>query len=256
MWGGRWGRRRRRRDGAGTGEKKNELGRQLAIAGRRWRRGGRLRRRRRRCGGNGRRKRRRARTCKNREDVENQRMTHIAVERNRRKQMNQYFSVLRSLMPLSYVQRGDQASIIGGAINFVKELEQLLHFLEAQRRTHRPEVPLTAAPPPPRSPSSSPSRSTPLRRSPPPADIEVTMVESHANLKILSRRRPRHLINTVAGLQSLRLSVLHLNVTSHDQTVLYSFSLKVEDECQLSTVEEIAAAVNQMLMKIQEEAGV
>ncbi|CAA7395149.1 unnamed protein product [Spirodela intermedia] len=219
--------------------------------------------------GNGRRKRRRARTCKNREDVENQRMTHIAVERNRRKQMNQYFSVLRSLMPLSYVQRGDQASIIGGAINFVKELEQLLHFLEAQRRTHRPEGPANggAAASPfskfftfPQYSASAALSSSPSppggTAKPPPADIEVTMVESHANLKILSRRRPRHLINTVAGLQSLRLSVLHLNVTSHDQTVLYSFSLKVEDECQLSTVEEIAAAVNQMLMKIQEEAGV
>jgi hypothetical protein len=32
-------------------------------------------------------------------------MTHIAVERNRRKQMNEYLAVLRSLMPPSYVQR-------------------------------------------------------------------------------------------------------------------------------------------------------
>lgn len=53
----------------------------------------------------GKRKRRRTRTCKNKEEVENQRMTHIAVERNRRKQMNEYLAVLRSLMPPSYVQR-------------------------------------------------------------------------------------------------------------------------------------------------------
>lgn len=53
----------------------------------------------------GRRKRRRTKTCKNKEEVENQRMTHIAVERNRRKQMNEYLAVLRSLMPSSYVQR-------------------------------------------------------------------------------------------------------------------------------------------------------
>ena len=50
-------------------------------------------------------KRRRAKTRKNKEEIENQRMTHIAVERNRRKQMNEYLSVLRSLMPDSYVQR-------------------------------------------------------------------------------------------------------------------------------------------------------
>lgn len=50
-------------------------------------------------------KRRRSRSRKNKEEIENQRMTHIAVERNRRKQMNEYLSVLRSLMPESYVQR-------------------------------------------------------------------------------------------------------------------------------------------------------
>lgn len=53
----------------------------------------------------GRRKRRRTRSTKNKEEIENQRMTHIAVERNRRKQMNDYLAVLRSLMPSSYVQR-------------------------------------------------------------------------------------------------------------------------------------------------------
>ena len=53
----------------------------------------------------GRRKRRRTRSVKNREEVESQRMTHIAVERNRRKQMNEYLAALRSLMPPSYVQR-------------------------------------------------------------------------------------------------------------------------------------------------------
>lgn len=52
-----------------------------------------------------RRKRRRTKINKNKEEVENQRMTHIVVERNRRKQMNDYLAVLRSLMPASYVQR-------------------------------------------------------------------------------------------------------------------------------------------------------
>jgi len=50
-------------------------------------------------------KRKRPRSIKTSEDVESQRMTHIAVERNRRKQMNEHLRVLRSLMPGSYVQR-------------------------------------------------------------------------------------------------------------------------------------------------------
>ena len=44
-------------------------------------------------------------SCKNVEERENQRMTHIVVERNRRRQMNEHLRILRALMPPSYVQR-------------------------------------------------------------------------------------------------------------------------------------------------------
>ncbi|KAL6651296.1 hypothetical protein ACP70R_010221 [Stipagrostis hirtigluma subsp. patula] len=80
-----------------------------------------------------RKRRRRARSVKSREDAESQRMTHIAVERNRRRQMNEYLAALRSLMPESYVHRGDQASVVSGAIDYVKELEQQLQSLEAHK---------------------------------------------------------------------------------------------------------------------------
>ncbi|KAJ4965244.1 hypothetical protein NE237_017093 [Protea cynaroides] len=213
-----------------------------------------------------RRKRRRTRSCKNKEEVENQRMTHIAVERNRRKQMNEYLSVLRSLMPPSYVQRGDQASIIGGAINFVKELEQLLQSLEAQKRI-KERSNFGYSPPfadffsfPQYSSSSVHCSNSELSNESVAenrsaiADIEVTMVESHANLKVLSRRRPKQLLKMVAGFQTVRLTVLHLNVTALDQMVLYSFSVKVEEDCELTSVDEIATAVHQMLGRIQEES--
>jgi hypothetical protein len=52
-----------------------------------------------------RRKRRWMTTKMVRNKVESQRMTHIAVERNRRRQTNEYLTVLRSLMPASYTQR-------------------------------------------------------------------------------------------------------------------------------------------------------
>ncbi|XP_022775004.1 transcription factor bHLH96-like [Durio zibethinus] len=217
-----------------------------------------------------RRKRRRTKSVKNREEIENQRMTHIAVERNRRRQMNDYLAVLRSMMPTSYVQRGDQASIIGGAINFVNELEHLLQSLEARKRLEE------------RSENSSlsslfsdffffPQYSTgstgthlscaaaagkPMaeKRSSAVADVEVTMVESHANLKILSKRHPKQLLKMVSALHSLGLFVLHLNVTSVENIVLHSFSVKVEDNCELTTVNEIAAAVYEMVDRFQEEA--
>ncbi|VFQ74264.1 unnamed protein product [Cuscuta campestris] len=219
----------------------------------------------------GRRKRRRTRTYKNKEELESQRMTHIAVERNRRKQMNEYLAVIRSLMPPSYVQRGDQASIIGGAINYVKELEQHLQTLEGHARAGKGELPRAApfadfftfpqytnahgrkggegamAGEDEAAAGAAEKRSE-------LADIEVTMAESHASVKILSEKRPRQLLKIVARLQCLWLTVLHLNVTTVDHMVLYSLTLKVEEGCQLSTVDEIADAVHQLLLTIREEA--
>nr|GLL37246.1 transcription factor bHLH96-like [Ipomoea trifida] len=229
------------------------------------------------CGGvtmPARQRKRRPRTKKNQEEIENQRMTHIAVERNRRKQMNDYLAVLRGLMPESYVQRGDQASIIGGAINYVKELEHELQFLSGTK--HEKETIHES--------SSSSSSSTfaeffnipqystgitgnveSLSGGAPSelssgyqlaaagaADIEVTMVENHVNLKLRSKRRPKLLPRMISGIESLGLTVLHLNVTKAAAFLLCSLGLKVEDGCKLASVDEIAAAVNQILGRIHE----
>ncbi|KAF5790514.1 putative transcription factor bHLH family [Helianthus annuus] len=61
-------------------------------------------------------------------------VSHIMVERNRRKLMNEHLSVLRSLMPCFYVRRGDQASIIGGVVDYITELQRVLQSLEAKKR--------------------------------------------------------------------------------------------------------------------------
>ncbi|KAI4367863.1 hypothetical protein MLD38_016486 [Melastoma candidum] len=198
-------------------------------------------------------KRRRPKSSKNKEDIENQRMTHIAVERNRRKQMNEHLASLRSLMPESYCQRVDQASIIGSAINFVKELEYKLHLLDARK-----DWPVL------KSSNNSPGdlqgnglgqhqfflvgkSSTGI------ADIETSMVESHANLKIRSRRRPKQLLRLITGLQKLRLTVLHLNVHTFDQIVHYMISLKVEDSCELKSADDISSAVYRIFLHLQEQ---
>ncbi|GAU42971.1 hypothetical protein TSUD_188440 [Trifolium subterraneum] len=195
-------------------------------------------------------RRRKPRVCKNKEEAETQRITHITVERNRRKQMNEHLAVLRSLMPESYVQRGDQASIVGGAIEFVKELEHLLQSLEArklqllqqelaQQQSNNIEDQTTNVskqimkPPfaqffvyPQYTWSQTPNKYTSKTKAA-IADIEVTLIETHANLRILTRTRPGQLTKLVAGFQSLFLTILHLNVTTIQPLVFYSISAKV-----------------------------
>ncbi|KAG8091389.1 hypothetical protein GUJ93_ZPchr0012g19851 [Zizania palustris] len=212
----------------------------------------------------GKRKRRRAKALKNKEDIENQRMSHIAVERNRRRQMNEYLAVLRSLMPSSYVQRGDQASIVGGAINYVRELEQLLQTLEVHKglKEHNAGAGHSSPSPfasfftfPQYSTSGHVGGSDDHRTKPAAetiADIEASMAEGYASVKVQTRRRPRQLLKLVAGLQQLGLTTLHLNVTTVANMVMYSLSLKVENGCKIGSVEEIATAVHEILGRIQE----
>ena len=205
--------------------------------------------------------------------------------------------------------QGDQASIVAGAINFVKELEQLLQSLEAQKRragcTEPPLPPFAgfftfpqystgatgAAGASDSSGSAAGDQSggggggcAGARRG--VADIEVAVADSHANVKVLAPRRPRQLLRMVVALQCLGLTVLHLNVTTTaDHLAFYSFSLKVianytsplqitmsqcnrpchsclnispllsqmEDECRLSSVDDIAAAVNEIVAKVSDE---
>ncbi|WZZ80817.1 hypothetical protein YC2023_101389 [Brassica napus] len=230
-----------------------------------------------------RRKRRRTRSNKNVEEIENQRMTHIAVERNRRKQMNEYLAVLRSLMPSSYAQRylvlasfevssdqkdkthfdgqGDQASIVGGAINYVKKLEHILQSMEPNRTTTIPHEANTSTSSlvDPFSdffsfPQYSTKSSSITEGSSSPAEIEVTVAEGHANIKIMAKKKPKQLLKLVASIQSLRLALLHLNVTTLDNSILYSISVKVEEGSQLTTVDDIATALNKIMRRIQEES--
>ncbi|KAL5078511.1 hypothetical protein RYX36_006932, partial [Vicia faba] len=197
------------------------------------------------------------------------RITHIALECNRRKQMNEYLVVLISLMPRSYAKRGDQASIVEGAINFLKELEHIIQSIKGQKKTieqqsHENGFNNSSSSPfadffmfPQYStcaPQSNTCYPTNPNQSRAMADIEVTLVDSHVNIKIMLKKQHGHVTKMVVGIQNLGLNIFHLNVSTLDHLVLVSVSVKVEEGCEPNTVDEIAAAVNQLSLKIQAEA--
>ncbi|URE28838.1 Helix-loop-helix DNA-binding domain [Musa troglodytarum] len=192
-----------------------------------------------------------------------QKTSHIAVERNRRKQMNEHLSVLRSLMPCFYAKR---------------ELQQVLQSLEAkkQRKVYsevlsprplsspRPS-PLSPRPPPlsprmtlpisPRTPqpgspymakmqqnyvsptlapsheSSSPFLSSiselAANSKSPVADVEVKFSGPNVILKTASHRIPGQVLKIIAALEGLALEILHVSISTTDDTMLNSFTIKV-----------------------------
>ncbi|KAL8151717.1 hypothetical protein V2J09_021525 [Rumex salicifolius] len=208
------------------------------------------------------------------EEVESQIMTHIAVERNRRKQMNEHLRVLRTLMPSSYVQRGDQASIIGGAIEFCLESQKHRRFYgEATPSGGNGPLPLENNQP--YDPNNPPTNANEDNQAMAPnklvvdldntmmmnnlvglqeetaeskssiADVEVKLLGFDAFIKILSRRRSGQLIKAISALQDLQFNILHTNVTTIEQTVLYSFNVQISSDTRFSA-EDIASSVQQI----------
>ncbi|KAJ4896387.1 Transcription factor bHLH67 [Raphanus sativus] len=175
----------------------------------------------------GKRKRRKTKPSKDIEEIENQRINHIAVERNRRRQMNEHINSLRSLLPPSYIQRVDQASIVGGAINYVKVLEQVIQSLELQKRAQQS--------------SRVENRVTCVPR------IEATLIQNYVNLKVECRKKQGQLLKGIVSLEKLRLTVLHLNISSLSlSSISYCFNLKMEDDCKLESAEEITKVAQQI----------
>jgi hypothetical protein len=142
--------------------------------------------------------------------------------------------------------QGDQASIIGGAINFVKKLEQRLQFLGVQKQKEEKIDTIVEIKNKPFSEfftfpqysanaivcENSEANNGEIEKmgevqASNIADVEVTMVESHANLKIRSKKRPKQLLKIVSSLHGMCLTILHLNVTTTDEFVFYSLSVKV-----------------------------
>uniref|UniRef100_A0A2N9ENA0 BHLH domain-containing protein n=1 Tax=Fagus sylvatica TaxID=28930 RepID=A0A2N9ENA0_FAGSY len=216
-----------------------------------------------------------------------QKVSHITVERNRRKQMNEHLSVLRSLMPCFYVKRGDQASIIGGVVDYITELQQILQSLEAkkQRKVYtevlsprlivssprpsplsprkpplspRINLPISPRTPQPGSPYKprlqqgylSPTMASSLEPSPsssstssnindnlnelvansksPIADVEVKFSGPNLLLKTVSPPIPGQAMKIISTLEELSLEILHVSISTIDETMHNSFTIKVK----------------------------
>lgn len=137
--------------------------------------------------------------------------------------------------------KGDQASIIGGVIEFIKELHQVLHSLEAKKQRK------SLSPSPVPSPSPRPLQFSPqLENIPfgidlnnnvkelggaccnsPVADVEAKISGSNVILRTVSRRIPGQVVKIINVLENFSFEILHLNISSMEDTVLYSFVVKV-----------------------------
>ncbi|CAN0902917.1 Transcription factor SPEECHLESS [Linum grandiflorum] len=163
--------------------------------------------------------------------------------------MNGHLSLLRSLMPSFYVKRGDQASIIGGVVEYIKELQQVLQSLEAkkQRKAYTEVLLSPRLIPSPRPihlpPISPPTPQTPntpfkhittsllqqqvAKSRSSVADVEVKFSGANLVVKTVSYKIPGQVVKIISALEDMCLEILHVSINGVDDTMHNSFTIKV-----------------------------
>uniref|UniRef100_A0A803MLN3 Transcription factor MUTE n=1 Tax=Chenopodium quinoa TaxID=63459 RepID=A0A803MLN3_CHEQI len=139
-------------------------------------------------------------------------MSHITVERNRRRQMNDHLKVLRSLTPCFYIKKPSPRQL-ANANSITNHSFQFDCGKELVASCNSPV-----------------------------ADVEAKISGSNVVLRVISKRTHGQLLKIISTLEKLSFEILHLNISSMDDTVLYYFVVKIGLECQLS-MEELAAEV-------------
>ncbi|KAK4252954.1 hypothetical protein QN277_011077 [Acacia crassicarpa] len=172
-------------------------------------------------------------------------LDHVVAERKRRQELAEKFIALSATIP--GLKKKDKASVLDGAINYVKQLQELVKELEekANNKTKSIEKAYTCG----RNNSHDHEDDDVV-----PADVEARASGREVLIRIQCKKQNGIMRNIVSLLQSSHLTITHSSVLPFGNTTLYiTIITQMRDEYSL-TVNDLVKNLRRDLFTLSEVA--
>ncbi|XP_057832421.1 transcription factor ABORTED MICROSPORES isoform X2 [Cryptomeria japonica] len=195
---------------------------------------------------------------------------NLVAERKRRKKLNERLYALRALVPK--ITKMDRASILGDAIDYIKQLQQQVKELqeelnEMDMQAANPSSPNfengvqqtieeeTLARCSAKSDVTKPTVNEPTEEMVHTMQIDVSQVDTHVfNLRIFSEKRDGGFVRLMQAMDRLGLDILNANITSFRGLVLNVFNAEMRDK-EIIQAEQLRESLLEMTLHPSSSSG-
>ncbi|KAH9308209.1 hypothetical protein KI387_036120, partial [Taxus chinensis] len=197
---------------------------------------------------------------------------NLVAERKRRKKLNERLYALRALVPK--ITKMDRASILGDAIDYIKQLQQQAKELQDElnemdnMQAGNPGSPPdlenggqqvideeTLARCSAKSDVTKPAANEPAEDTVHTMQIEVSQLDTHVfNLRIFSEKRVGGFVRLMQAMDRLGLDILNANITSFRGLVLNVFNAEMRDK-EMIQADQLRESLLEMTLNPSSASG-